>query len=120
MKKTLFATLFGTIACCAAMASDGGVYTEVETRNNSVRFNYDAETYYVAAPERPVARRAIVAQRPCGCAPKVVAADPVTVKTHTEVIDHYQVYQPVVKYVPAGTYSERRVIETPRCNRCNG
>lgn len=36
---------------------------------------------------------------------------PIKVKTHTEVIDHYQVYKPVTKYVPAGTYKTVRVIK---------
>ncbi|MCL2748486.1 MAG: hypothetical protein FWE50_00200 [Alphaproteobacteria bacterium] len=39
----------------------------------------------------------------------------VMVKTHTEVVDHYQTYRPVTVYQPAGTYSERRTV----CNYCN-
>lgn len=40
-----------------------------------------------------------------------VALRPVRVKKYTEVIDHYQEYQPVVQYVPSGTHTTRRVIE---------
>ncbi len=36
---------------------------------------------------------------------------PIKVKTYTEVIDHYQIYKPVTTYVPAGTFSTRRVIK---------
>lgn len=45
---------------------------------------------------------------------------PITVKTGSEVIDHYQTYAPVTTYVPSGTYSTRRVVSAPRatCNRC--
>lgn len=124
MKKVLFASLFGTIACCAAMASDGGVYTETETYTTREKMNYDVETYYVPAPVRPAPSRVIIGRRadtakvarPCAR----YAGEPVHVKTYTEVVDHYQVYQPVMVYEPIGSYSERQVIEAPRCNRCNG
>ncbi len=39
------------------------------------------------------------------------ALRPVRVKKYTEVTDHYQEYQPVVRYVPSGTHTTRRVIE---------
>lgn len=39
------------------------------------------------------------------------ALRPVRVKKYTEVIDHYQEYQPVAQYVPSGTHTTRRVIE---------
>lgn len=135
MKKVILTCLLGAIFCVSANASDGGYYTETETYTNNVSFNFDTITYYddayrpmptKAAPVRNirpctgrVASSADLA-RPC----PVAAGEPVRVKTHTEVIDHYQVYQPVVHYVPAGTYSQRRIIDTPaprpRCNRCNG
>jgi len=39
----------------------------------------------------------------------------IRVKTHTEVVDYYQTYQPVMVYQPTGTYSERRVCSYNRC-----
>ena len=53
---------------------------------------------------------------PRPCAQKV--AEPVRVKTHTEVIDHYQVYQPVTVYKPMGTQIQRRVVPVVHCNKC--
>ena len=54
-----------------------------------------------------------------GCA-KSAHLNPVRVKTYTEVIDHYQIYEPVVTYKPAGTYSTRRYIQAPNphCGTC--
>ena len=54
-----------------------------------------------------------------GCA-KSAHLQPVRVKTYTEVIDHYQIYEPVVTYKPAGTYSTRRYIQAPNphCGTC--
>ena len=44
-------------------------------------------------------------------------AQPFAMKTQTEVIDHYQVYQPVTAYQPAGTFSQRAVVQAQRpCN----
>ena len=107
MKKTILTSLFAAMVCATANASDGGLYTETETYTNRVRYNTSTVTY--AAPAQPA-----VAAAPCNS-----CAQPVRVKTHTEVIDHYQVYRPVTVYEPAGTYSERRVVRNT-CNRCNG
>lgn len=51
------------------------------------------------------------------CAKRV--AEPVRVKTHTEIIDHYQVYQPVMVYKPMGTQIQRRVVPAKPCGKCN-
>lgn len=104
MKKTILTSLFAAMVSVAANASDGGVYSETETYTNRVRYN---TVEYTA----PVQRVAPVAT--CNS-----CAGPVRVKTHTEVIDHYQVYRPVTVYEPAGTYAERRVVRNT-CNRCN-
>ena len=128
MKKVFVSTMLALVTC-GAIASDGGIYTETETFTNQVKLDFNTVTYYddvVVAKPGPVAPRpcgkervasSIDVVRPCPCA---AAAEPVSVKTHTEVIDHYQVYKPVTKYVPAGTYTTRRVIESPRCKNCNG
>lgn len=105
MKKTILTSLFAAMVTVAANASDGGLYAETETYTNRVRYNV---TEYAAPVARPVAPVAT-----CNS-----CAQPVRVKTHTEVIDHYQVYRPVTVYEPAGTYAERRVVRNT-CNRCN-
>ena len=108
MKKTILTGLFGALVATCACASDGGVYSETETYTNHIRYNTAAAVSY-AEPTR-----ATVAYTCNSC------AQPVRVKTHTEVVDHYQVYRPVTVYEPAGVYSERRVIRNNGCNRCNG
>ena len=50
------------------------------------------------------------------CAKKV--AEPVLVKTHTEIVDHYQVYQPVTQYQMVGTQVRRRVVPAKPCGKC--
>ena len=105
MKKTLLTSVFAAMVASVAVASDGGLYSETETYKTSVRYNNNAVTY--AAP----AQRTVVASAPC--------ATPVRVKTHTEVIDHYQVYRPVTVYEPAGEYAERRIVRNAPCGRCN-
>ncbi len=59
--------------------------------------------------------------RRCGCKKHTPAKPaPIRVKTYTEVIDHYQVYEPVITYKPAGTYTTRRYVQSPnpRCGTC--
>ncbi len=117
MKKTILTGLFAAMVTVCANASDGGLFSETETFTNRVRYNTNTVTYVPVestAPAAPVAqpRRNVVAA--CNS-----CAQPVRVKTHTEVIDHYQVYRPVTVYEPAGVYSERRVVRNT-CNRCNG
>ena len=104
MKKTILTSVIAGLVAFAANASDGGLYQETETYTHRVRYNTtvaytEPRTEYVAT---------------CNS-----CAQPVRVKTHTEVIDHYQVYRPVTVYEPAGTYSERRVVRNNTCNRCN-
>lgn len=109
MKKTILTGLFGAFVATCAVASDGGVYSETETFTNSVRYN----TVTYAEPAQ--ARVAYAYANTCNS-----CAQPVRVKTHTEVVDHYQVYRPVTVYEPAGVYSERRVIRNNACGGCNG
>ena len=107
MKKAILVSLFAATVCGTSFASDGGVFYETETVTKNVSVKMDTTTY--DAP-----RRTIVAVRPC----TRVAAKPVRVKTYTEVIDHYQVYQPVMVYQPVGEYAQRRVVEAPRPCGC--
>jgi hypothetical protein len=107
--------LFGLVAGLAAFAvgaanaSDGGLYNEITTTRTSVRYD---TVYYAPAP-RPAPAPAV---RPCG---QRCAETPFAVKTHSEVINHYQVYQPVTIYKPAGTFAERVIVPAERtCNRC--
>lgn len=98
MKNILF-VVFGVFVSGAAMA--GVKITETDTVTI-------VEKFYVA----PKARNVVA--RPCA---KQVA-EPVRVKTHTEVIDYYQVYQPVTVYKPMGTQIQRRVVPAKPCGKC--
>ena len=112
MKKAILVSLFAATVCGTAVASDGGVYYETETVTQNVSVKMDTTTYGADTYVAP--SRTIVAVRPCARA----AAKPVRVKTYTEVIDHYQVYQPVTVYQPVGAYAQRRVIESARPCGC--
>ena len=108
MKKILFASIMAVIAVMPVMAD--GIVTETETVTTVevLEYNYTAPRYVSSAQVVPH-------KRPCAKR----AAAPVRVKTHTEVIDHYQLYQPVTIYQPAGRVSERRIIRAPQvCNKC--
>lgn len=125
----LFACAVGT--CINAYASD---YIETETINTYEKISIDTVKYYdgayIAKPKlKPAPKPAVhsepcrfatsleVARNNCDCAkPAPSKLAPVRVKTYTEVIEHYQVYEPVVTYKPAGTYTTRRYIEP--CNKC--
>lgn len=106
MRKIVLSGLFAMLVSVSANASDGGAYIETETYTNHVKVNNAVVSVNETAPA--------VVTRPCAH-----VAEPVRVKTHTEVIDHYQVYRPVTVYQPAGTYSERRVVTNAPCSRCN-
>ena len=117
MKKFI---LFGIFAgfCATAGASDYIVQEETNTATR-VSADYDIVRYTDNGQRRcgATSSRHVSANRPC--ARGAVAAQPVKVKTHTEVIDHYQVYQPVTVYKPVGAYAERRVVPNKKpCNKC--
>lgn len=114
MKKVVFASILAIATFAGANASDGGVYMETSNvYSGTAQYQRATVTETVSAP-RATARRVVVGHRPCGCARQVAAPAPVAVKTYSEVIDHYQVYQPVVEYIPAGTYTTRRVVSNVR------
>ena len=97
----------------SAYASDY-TYTETETITTWERADYSAPSagcanrYHSSRDVRPVSH-------PCAAR---AAAQPVRVKTHSEVIDYYQVYQPVTVYKPMGTQIQRRVVPAHPCNKC--
>ena len=121
MKTTILSVLAAAMICAPAMASDY-IDTDLAESVTSEVFRYEtrvarAQDDVRTVAVQPTARRVVVGHRPCAARrPAPVAQAPVAVKTHSEVIDHYQVYQPVVQYVPAGTYSTRRAVSP--CNRC--
>ena len=107
MKKLFLASFFVMIFTVPAFAD--GVVTETETVTTVevVEYNYNAPRYVSSAQVVPH-------KRPCA-----KRNAPVRVKTHTEVIDHYQLYQPVTIYQPMGRVSTRRIIRAPQvCNKC--
>lgn len=112
MKKILCSVLVSVFCCAAAFADVKYTETEVVTTWENVDIVVEAPTqsqrFYSS---RDVAR---ANSRPCA----QNKAEPVRVKTHTEVIDHYQVYQPVTIYKPMGTQIERRVVPVKSCNKC--
>lgn len=98
MKKILFGTLACVFVC--DMANAGVKYTETETVTTIERF--------YTTPRRGVRARP--------CVRKV--AEPVRVKSHTEVIEYYNVYQPVTIYQPVGTEIKRHIVPVKSCNKC--
>lgn len=110
--------LFGAFLCAFCIAGAGAsdyTYTETETLTTWERVDYVAGAddcsgrFYSSRDVRPNARPCAMKQKP---------AQPVRVKTHTEVIDHYQVFQPVTVYKPMGTEIQRRVVPVKNCNKC--
>ena len=126
MKKIFLLCLFAcAIGTCINAYADG--YVETETVNTYEKLYIDTVTYYDTAYIVP-APKPVVKPTPCrhasslnvarGCdcnKPATKQLAPVRVKTYTEVIDHYQVYEPVVTYKPAGTYTTRRYVDP--CNK---
>ncbi len=120
MKIAFLSVLAAVTLAGAANASDM-LYTETETYTNREVLNIETVTITPDTYAKPVkkcgcAKKSsldVARARPCATTPKLA---PVHVKTHTEVIDHYTVYEPVVTYRTAGTYAHRRIV--PTCNRC--
>ncbi len=107
MKKFLFASFMGMVVSMPAVADGLVTETETVTTVEVVEYNYTVPRYVSSAQVVPH-------KRPCA-----KRAEPVRIKTHTEVIDHYQLYQPVTIYQPVGRVSTRRVIRAPQvCNKC--
>lgn len=93
--------------------------TTTETTYESIQINtveisddayvFEQKPAHIAAPCR-VKSSIDLASRTGKCN-NTSAVRPIRVKQYTEVIDHYQEYQPVVQYVPAGTHTTRRIVE---------
>lgn len=115
MKKMLLTVLLACV-CGGAVASDY-TYTETETTTTweSVNYNAPCRACDGGCNHRYASSRDV---RPCAARRATVSHQPVRVKTHTEVIDHYQVYQPVTVYKPMGTEIQRRVVPAQPCKTC--
>ena len=100
MQKIMLAVL----VCCACPGVACADVKYTETENVTI-----VERFYVVPEDN---RRVI--PRPC----VRKAAEPVRVKTHTEIIDHYQVYQPVTIYRPMGIEIQRKVVPAESCGKC--
>ena len=114
MKKIILMGMALAVCAVSANASD---YTYTETETVVVVESLDVNS---AMGERKCANRFVSSRdvqpnvKPCAAR----AGEPVRVKTHTEVIDHYQVYQPVTVYQPMGTYTHRYVMPVKKCGKC--
>ena len=105
MKNILFALFAAMVVATSAMADGIVSETETVTTVEVVEYNYTAPRYVSSAQVVPH-------KRPC-------ANVPVRVKTHTEVVNHYQLYQPVTVYKPVGRYVERHIVPAKNpCNKC--
>ncbi len=110
MKKILAASILAISFGFPAMAET--IITETETITTIETVTYEP---LPVAPRYVSSVQNVPHRRPCAKR----AGAPVRVKTHTEVIDHYQLYQPVTVYQPAGRVVERRIIRAPSaCNKC--
>ena len=98
MKKYLLVVL--AVVFVYDMACAGYTYSETETITTYERVSVDASC---GCGKRFVSSRDV---KPCAN-----KTGPVRVKTHTEIIDHYQVYQPVTFYQPVGSQIRRRIVK---------
>lgn len=129
MKKALLGSLVALLFASVAVAD--GVVTETETVTTWENVSYEMVAPAVDNVKTTCGRFASSAdvkpcRKPCNKCNRCAkcariaqpAPQPVRVKTHTEVIDHYQVFQPVTVYQPMGVQVERRVVPVGSCNRC--
>lgn len=112
MKKILCSVLMSMFVCVAAFADVKYTEKEVITTFENVEVLIEKDVQ----PQRFYSSRDVVRVKPRPCARR--AHQPVRMKTHTEVIDHYQVYQPVTVYKPMGTQIERRIVPIRSCGKC--
>ena len=111
MKKFIGFVVMSVLVSGVAFADVKYTETEVVTTWENIDVVVSApaqpQRFYSSRDVRPVVK-------PC----ERSAGQPVRVKTHTEVIDHYQVFQPVTVYKPMGTQIQRRVVPVTSCNKC--
>lgn len=113
MKKIWFSVLMAVFIPVSVFADVKYTETEVVTTWENVEVVVEG----VSQPQRFYSSRDVVRRgksQPCAYR----AGQPVRVKNHTEVIDHYQVYQPVTVYKPMGTQIQRRIVPVKSCNKC--
>lgn len=106
MKKYLLVGVVAGLVSGGAMADCA--YSESETVTIVETVDFVKTNYQVARPVKEY--------RPC--MKKQNAVKPIRMKTHTEVVEHYQVLQPVTVYKPAGTEVRRYVVPAKRCAEC--
>lgn len=109
MKKTLFAGLIAGIVCSANASDDGfeNYFIGQTTKTEPV--------VTVQESREPVVQQYVISINTKKCSK--CQKKQIRIKDYTEVIEHYQVFEPVTIYKPVGTYSERHIVE-PRCSRC--
>ena len=115
MKKTLLVAAIGCVICAPVYASDGGIYTDEPelqvTANDFVRTERVVRPIAKPAPKPACGKCNKCATKTCGTPfEKVVNRDYFVRET-------IQVYQPVVTYVPAETYTTMRAVESPKRNK---
>ncbi|MDL2295964.1 hypothetical protein LJC18_04120 [Lachnospiraceae bacterium OttesenSCG-928-E19] len=122
MKKIILTSLIAGLVSVSAYAGGGYVIWENEytttTQNVTVTPVESKTVHTPARAVRPAKRYAPCGTSSvhCGTPRAQYAGNPVAVKTHSEVIEHYQVYQPVTVYQPAGNFATRTIVEN--CDRC--
>lgn len=116
MKKLIVFGLAATLSG-AALASDGGVYTDYKTEMKTVaedfvRTERVAEPVAIKTVAKPTCTKCKCNARVCG--------EPFEKVVNREyfVRETVQQYKPVVSYVPAGSYTTVRAVATPKCNKC--
>ena len=108
MKKTLLAGVVASLVSGAAMADCKYTETEVVTVVEQVEIVKTNHRF-----NRPIKKF-----RPCPKKQQKMA-EPIRLKTHTEVIEHYQVLQPVTVYKPVGTEVKRYIVPAKTCDKCS-
>lgn len=107
MRKYLFA---GVCACfVSGVAVADCKYMETENVTVIEEFDFVQTNHKFNRPikkYRPVVKK------------QQKLAEPVKLKTHTEVVEYYQVLQPVTVYKPIGTEVKRYVVPARHCDRC--
>lgn len=115
MKKLIVFGLAATFAG-AALASDGGVYGDYSTEMRTTAEDFvrveRVEKPAVKTVAKPTCNKCKCGARVCG--------EPFERVVNREyfVRETVQQYKPVVHYVPAGSYTTMRAVETPKCNKC--
>ena len=106
MKKTMLVAL---LICLGSNSVIAGKYTETQTVTVVESIDFVKTQNYFNSPVKKIL--------PCAEKRQKVA-EPIRLKTHTEVVEHYQVLQPVTVYKPIGTEVRHYVVPAKRCDKC--